>query len=85
MPAGAFLGAENPRRRERKMSIQPRVLSSPDHPQTARDADPQVAIDRRRAGRIKDVSPALIPLLRNPSATGPLAPENEDSEMLLSP
>ena len=45
--------------------------------QTAHSHYAEAVKDRRRPGRVDDVSPALIPLLRNPtggSAAGNLAP-----------
>lgn len=46
----------------------------------------ETAPDRRRPGRLKDVSPELIPLLRNPAAIeipsdAPLAPEHARDEL----
>jgi len=59
------------------MSFQPRAPASRDLSQAARNADPQLAIDRRRVDCIEDVNSALIPLLRHPLTGALLTSESE--------
>jgi hypothetical protein len=56
-------------------------MSQSHKPSTAVDAsDPQV-VERRRPGRIANVSPALIPLLRGSNAPPPDTEESLENDM----